>query len=446
MKKIAVLIVNPPVLPLRSGKFNVSVRPRPPLDLAYIQAILKKFTSSQLLDACALMMTPGQTIKYIHKVKPQIVILTSTPLDRWECPYLSIDGVFEILNGLSGPTTILCGSHGTITPDWIFKNAKVDFVVRGEPEIIVKNLVKTLLRGKQAKRIKGLSYQDTKTGKIIHNPDQPLLKNLDRLPFPAYEDLDFRLYSYTSKDIPRPFAIMLTSRGCPFRCIYCFKKMMGLAYRTRQPEKVVAELKLLESRFGIQGVFFQDWEFLVREENVVAICNLIIKNELKIRWGCNGRATDFSIELMTLMKQAGCVRINIGLESGSQKILDSIEKLTTVADNQKAVDVAKAVGISLGTYGLINAPGEDASTLRETAKFLVKNRLAGSFWWSFPIPYFGTKLFEKVRTKVDNWSELAGYAGKTAVIYPPKFSEKLLAAYVWQEKLRQFFHETFLRH
>ena len=254
-KQLDILIVNPLIHSQREKQFDMPVRPRPPLDLAYLQALLKKEYSSELVDARAKKMLAPEVIADILEKKPKIVIVTTTPLDRWECPNLFIDSIFDIVNEVSKVTqTIICGSHGTVTPHWIFENCKADYVVRGEPENPVTELVKAIMAGRKVNRVKGISYLSGK--KVVDNPDAKPVMDLDSLPFPAYEDLDIGAYRYTSDDIPCPFTIMLASRGCPFSCTFCLKKMMAAPYRVRQPEKAVEEMLLLQERFGIKGYIF----------------------------------------------------------------------------------------------------------------------------------------------------------------------------------------------
>lgn len=438
--KPSIFIINPLIYSERNKKFDMPVRPRPPLVLAYLQAILKRHYNLTLIDASVLGLTAEKIIKLIYKKKPQAVILTSTPVDRWECPNLFIDSVFKICQGIKNKTkTILIGTHGTVTPEWVLKKSNVDFVVRGEPEIPVVKLIKAIVEKKSFHKIKGISYKNKKTGKFINNPDADLEMDLDSFPFPAYEDLDFSQYRYTSDDIPSPFTIMLASRGCPFSCTFCLKKMMTVPYRVRKPEKIVQEMLLLQKKFGIKGIYFQDWEFVINKPHVEELCQLMINKSLKIKWGCNARATDFSESLMKLMKKAGCVRINIGFESGSQTILDNIKKRLKVENIENALRVCKLVGIKLGLYSLINCPGENKKTLKETARFLVNHGLENKFWWNYPIPYLGTELNKQGGLGDKSWPELSKYAGQVNVHFSPEEARKFLTRSIWEQKFGKYY-------
>lgn len=417
-----VFILNPPIYSKKKSIMNV--RPRQPLSLAYIASLfLEKNYEVNLFDANVLGYDTDKTVEEIKKYNPDILILTSTPVDRWECPNSHIDSVFKIINKAGVPTTILTGSHGSTTPEWIFKKCNIQFIVRGEPEMTVLNLVETLTEKKDIREVGGISYKVD--NKIIHNKDAPRIEDLDSLPFPTYHLLPMKRYRYSFSDLPHPFSIMLSSRGCPFNCIFCLKIMARGKYFARSPENVVKEMEYLVKNFNIRSVFFQDWEFTIDRERVEKICDLILKKNLKILWGCNARASDLSDKLVKKMKQAGCVRINIGFESGSQKILDKVNKGIKISDLERAVKVCRGNDINIRMYALLNLPGENKETIKETVNFFTKNnidfmapslRIRG-------IPYPGTPLFKRLkainsRTSLD-WDNVEKYAGKIDVEQSP---------------------------
>lgn len=215
VEKPRVLIINP----LNETKSNVRFshigvhRLRQPLDLAYLSSFLKKFTSAQLVDAAILKWPTEKTVEFINLVSPEILIVSSSPPDRWQNPDLDISSVFDIINQTTAKKKILVGTHGSVTPDWIFANCRVDFIVRGEPELTGEELVRALLEDKQDfSKIVGLSYK--KGEEIVHNPDRVFNNDLNSYPLPDYDSLPMHLYSYSTDDLPAPFSLMLTSRGC----------------------------------------------------------------------------------------------------------------------------------------------------------------------------------------------------------------------------------------
>ncbi|MDO8669452.1 MAG: radical SAM protein [Candidatus Buchananbacteria bacterium] len=417
-----IFILNPCLF---TGKLNRLARKRQPLSLAYIASLLRTEHEIKLVDANAINLTLEETIKEIKDFNPDIFILTSTPIDRWEVPShshikLLISNLVEIINNINIPQTIITGSHGTVMPDWILQNSQINFVVRGEPELIVVELVQALVSGSDISKIAGISYWQG--NKVISNPDAPRNANLDDLPYPAYDLLPMDKYRYTFTDIPQPFALMMSSRGCPFNCIYCLKEMMKGRYITRTPQNVVAEMKYLAEKFKIKGIYFQDWEFLIVKQRVIEICDLIKENNLDIKWGGNARASDVTEDVALKMKEAGCVRINIGFETGSQKVLDIAKKQIKLSEVKHAISVCKKLGINMGLYSILNLPGETRETIKETEKFLADNNLKVMCAASLPVPYFKTKLYEMLKDqegKDFDWDNLEKFAGRVGVAQPP---------------------------
>lgn len=414
-----IFILNPSLF---HGKLEQLSRKRQPLDLAYIASLLRDKHQIKLLDANALNYDINQTLFEIKQFGPEILILTSTPIDRWEVPShahikLLIDTLIKIINKLNIKHIILTGAHGSLTPDWILQNTKVDFVVRGEPELTVLNLVNVILNNEDLKNVKGISFFDD--GKIFHTEDAPRIKNLDDLPFPAYDLLPMERYKYTGPDLPQPFTLMISSRGCPFQCIYCLKVMSKGLWISRSPENIVAEMKYLADNFSIKSIYFQDWEFMIDKNRVEKICDLIIKSNLKIIWGCNGRAADITDNLAKKMYQANCRRINIGFESGSQKILDLAKKNIKIEDMERAISICKNSNIKIGLYSILNLPGEDKTTIKESIEFLARNNIETICSPNLPIPYFGTPLFEILKKEEGRsdfeWEEVEKYTGRIMV-------------------------------
>jgi len=430
-----IFILNPFLF---TGKLSKLSRKRQPLELAYIASLLRQNHEIKLLDANALNLGPEDTINEIKKFNPEILILTSTPIDRWEVPSHAhikflIENLVSIIKNLNIPYIILSGSHGTVMPDWLLEKTKVSFIVRNEPELTVLNLVNAMSLKSDTAKIKGISF--IKDGKVINNSDAERNKDLDSLPLPAYDLLPMEKYSYTYSDIPKPFSIIMSSRGCPFNCIYCLKAMMKDFYIVRSPENVIAEIKYLIDKFNIKGIYFQDWEFTIDKERAKKICDLILENKLDVKWGCNARANDLSDELVNKLKKAGCTRINIGFETGSQKLLDICKKNIKISDVQKAVDICRKYEVNIGIYSILNLPGETKETIAETEKFLADNKLETMCAPNLPIPYFGTELYNmlvKQEGKNFDWESLDKYMGRVGVAQPPW----LARIYRWHYKYK----------
>lgn len=423
---------------LYTGKLEKIPRNRQPLSLAYIASLLRNEHQIKLLDANAWRLSLEETVTDIKRFNPKILILTSTPFDRWQAPSHEhvrtlARNIIKTTNSLNIPYTILTGTHGTITPDWVFKKTKINYIVRGEPELTTQELVKALASHQDISQIKGISFR--KKDQIIHNSDAERIKNLDELPLPAYDLLPMEKYSFTFPIIPQPFSIIISSRGCPYNCAYCLKSMMVGQYIARSPQSVVNEIKYLVDNFKIKGIYFQDWEFLIIKQRVIEICDLILKNNLQIKWGCNVRAPDINEEIIKKMKNAGCVRLHIGFETGSQKVLNTINKQITTQDLVQAIALCKKHDIQVGLYSIVNLPGETKQTIAETEKFLVDNDIKTISASNLPIPYFGTPLYKMLKEQTGrehDWEELDKYSGRIQVGQPPWLAK----LYRWHYKYK----------
>ena len=433
-----IFILNP--LLFTEKLHNIS-RKRQPLSLAYIASLLRKDNEIKLLDANAENISLEKVLEIIKEFDPEILVMTSTPVDRWEVPShshikLLIDNIIKTVNTLNITNTILIGSHGTIIPEEILRKTKANFVVRSEPEMIVFNLVNAIKNKTSLDQVAGISY--LKDDKFINNPDAERNNALDDMPWPAYDLLPMDKYAYTFSDIPRPFSLMITSRGCPFNCIYCLKAMLPHKYIVRSPQNVIDEIKYLIDNFGIKGIYFQDWEFCIHKKRVEEICDLILKNNLEFTWGCNARAPDLTDELMAKMKSAGCKRINMGFETASQKILDISQKRTTVEQFKEAIRICRKHDINIGAYAILNLPGETRKTIAETEKFLAEHDVKTLSTPNLPIPYIGTGLYDKLVEQEGRdiaWEDLEKYAGKVGV----KQSPWLAKIYRWHYKYKYIF-------
>ncbi|MCL4491011.1 MAG: B12-binding domain-containing radical SAM protein, partial [Nitrospirae bacterium] len=295
---------------------NIWIRSKTvPLGLGYIASVLEKAGHNvKIID---YRIFPDRELE-----KADVVGITATtPLIR---------GAWEIAREAKkkfNAITVLGGPHVSALPEESAKLPYIDYVVRGEGEDTIVQLCSILEQGKSAEQVLGVSFK--KDNKIIHHPHREFIKNIDDIPFPAYH-LFPPLDKYTN---PQPLisertpaANIMTSRGCPFDCVFCYKGVYGRHYRVRSPENLIAEWKWLIETYNVKEIAIQDDMFNIKLDRAKNICKLIIKENLAIPWSTpNGiRADFFDEELAVLMKEAGCYRIAFGIESGNQDILNSI--------------------------------------------------------------------------------------------------------------------------
>ncbi len=392
-------------------------RPRQPLGIAYSAAMARKAgVNVRLMDASILRWPAQHTADLVRRIRPRFVCVSTTQLDRWQNPDLDLTEVFALINALEGLSVIVEGTHGTVTPQWIFEKCSANYVIRGEPELTTLALVQALLSGAPLDGIAGLSWREN--GAVRSNPDRRFDKPLDEYPFPAFDDLPMRLYSYTlEEDLPAPFTLMLTSRGCPISCTFCLKAMMPKGIRFRSPANVVEEMRFLGT-LGIRSIYFQDWEFAANRARAREVCQALVDAKLGVRWGCSCRVGDLDDTLVELMVKAGCVVVNVGFETGSQKMLDAVEKHITIQQVETGLAACRRFGLKLRFFGLVNLPGETRETIEESTAFLVKHGM-DVVNPNIPIPYPGTKMYAAMGKEVP-WDRVEYESGRVNTVLSPE--------------------------
>jgi len=263
---------------------------------------------------------------------------------------------------------LIIGGHcASAIPEYMLEqNPAVDVVCVGEAE---KTII-DLWNAKQLSKIKGIAYRED--GGIVTNERRPPIKDLDSIPFPAYDLFPMDIYtsvlkfSAMRKD-DKAFSI-LTSRGCPFNCSFCHRLEKSL--RLRSLKNVVVEMKLLNERYGVTYFNMNDEYFLLSKKRLYEFKDELERNDLKIRFETNARVDTFDEEKAKLLKNIGCTFLNFGFESMDQKVLDLMNKKTKVAQNQKAAEIANKVGISAGLNFIWGCPGDTEETLRKNVDFI----------------------------------------------------------------------------
>ena len=407
-----VLLINPP-----QTFYPGSEQPAGnlPLGLMYLAALLQKANFKvEILDAFmvdsvfqrnGVETTVGMPLTKIrHELierKPDVVGISGP----FTC---QIDNAVKISNLVKevNPNilTVTGGPHVTLASEAFLQEAKdVDIVVIGEGEYTMLEIAQTFEDSKQMDRILGIAYRQS--GKIRLNPPRPLIKNLDQLPYPAYNLVDMERYLSSKKIGYRSFkdrAIsMITSRGCPFNCCFCAVHLhMGRDFRAHSAKYVVDHIQFVVKKFNVRNVFFEDDNLTLDIERFENICNDIISRNINIGWETpNGvRADCLNRELLNKMKQSGCKSVFIGVESGDQQILNNVicKSLNLNRVVEFAKD-AKEIGLKTGAFYIIGFPGETKENMQKTVDFALrlKREYDVGMHLFIATPSFGTRLYEE---------------------------------------------------
>ena len=412
-----VCLINPPrIQPKAWGKPNVF----PPIGLAYIAAVLEKTHEVCIIDAPtegwrnlqdadrATYRVGLSNTEIADKVKrwsPDVVVI-EIPFSGWS------KTAFEVASAVKGINkdiiSVLEGQHPSARPEDCLANPNVDFVVMGEPENTIFELIGAVGKGtRDLKKIMGIGF--VKNGVPVFTSPRPLLKDLDSLPFPARHLLPMAEYYAAVKENPlrgeinKPWTIMITSRGCPYNCVFCTHHIVwGRKWRGRSPENVVDELQHVIKTYHVKQIDFLDDNMTLDRKRMENICDLIVKRGLSIEWFTpNGvRADTLDEKLLRKMKESGCKKIRVAPESGVQRVVDQvIKKNLDLRSVERAVVLCKKVGIKVGCFFVIGLIGETKEEIEETIKFAYKLRQLGadSFIFSIATPVYGTRLYEQAK-------------------------------------------------
>ncbi|MGI6209094.1 MAG: B12-binding domain-containing radical SAM protein [Anaerolineae bacterium] len=421
----------------------IETRTSPPLSLAYLAATSERRGDEvRVYDGNVERQSLPDALREFN---PDIVGISANTIQiksAWRDAALVRES--------SSAAVVLGGPHPSVLPDESLAQPGVDFVVRGEGEATWAELcgaIEGRPRSEWAAAVEGVAgISHNLLGQVKHNPQRPPIQDLDGLPFPAYHL--FKMDRYTNLqptiDAPRvPSYPILTSRGCPYQCSYCCQTGPRL-WRARSAESVVAEWRWLVQDLGAKEIGVLDDSFNIDRKRVLAICDLLIKEGLNhVPWiMINGiRANLADEELLTRMRQAGCIRTAFGVESGNQRILDDvIGKKLTLEQVRQAFRAARAAGMETIGFFIIGLPGETEETMEDTIRFACElDPLVANFSMATPFP--GTRMYQQVkqggRILVKDYDDYAFFEGRAAFEMPGLPAE--LVERKWKEAYRRFY-------
>ncbi len=293
----------------------------------------------------------------------------------------------EMVRKINPDAKIIAGGPHVMVDGYnLMKDSPVfDIGIFGEAEYAFKEL----LSGKPLEEIDGIIFR--KGGVLVNNKPREWITDLDSLPFPTYEAFD-------SVETHVENWPLVTSRGCPYTCTYCnVPKVIGRKFRTRSGESIVKELKYAKEKYGSTEFKVLDDNFTLLMDRAKEICKLMIKENLDMKWTCpNGiRADRLDEELCSLMKEAGCYSVSIGVESGDPEVFDKIKKGEKLEDVEKGINLAKAAGIKVHGFFIIGLLGSTYESDKRSMEFAKKMGITAS--WGILVPYPGTEVWEQIK-------------------------------------------------
>ena len=377
-----VLLINPSWPSGKAGGRRYR-RAWPPLDLLLSASVLRQAGhEAELLDqrAGSVRLNMPAAVQ-----RADLILLQSTPLDRWQCPDLNWEYISQLAAGLPRERLVVAGAHGTVCPEMLLRETGAMAIIRGDPAYPLAELAD---RGGTPQGIRGLSYCREQVH--VNEPDRESV-SLDYLPTPAYDLVSPDDYGY---ELLGPgLAVLETSRGCPYNCIFCLKAMYGRGRRVKSLEKVLHEVEEMVAHWGARHLYFIDLEFTLDRDYTAKLCRELVRLNLKFKWCCQTRVDAVDIDLLMEMKEAGCGLIHFGVETGAPRLLEAINKGITLEQVHSAVDGCRRAGIKTACFFLFGLPGETGAERRATMALAGKiNPDFASFHVAAPYP--GTKFGE----------------------------------------------------
>jgi len=389
-----VLIINPPwpgkgygtrsqnrIIKHRSDKFL-----QYPLFLSYSAAQLKAAgMAASYIDSVIQDLDMAKTLEGAKREKPDVIFMeTTTP---------SIEADYQSLTALkqaTGATILVGGPHASYFHKEVLEECPaVDAVIRHEFDTKIVNVVSNLGHLSQ---VRGITYRDN--GRIVDNGDGEYAEDLDKIPFPDREAIPWHWYveAWYSR---QPFMNLMTSRGCPYQCAFCLwpQIMDGHKQRFRSLDNVFAEIHHLLESYGLKELNIDDGTFTTNRQRVMEFCRRLREEKINLIWTCNGRVDNLDDEMLEEMKKSGCKMIRLGVESGSQEVLDRIRKHLTLEQIEKGVRMVKKHGIqALGGF-MFGFPYDSRESIEQTIRF-AKKLSPDQVQFSICMGYPGTSLYE----------------------------------------------------
>ncbi len=419
----------------------------PPLGISYIASYLRQSGYKvDVIDALSSHMTEDDIIKAIKAGDPKVIGLSSlTPMFN-----RAVQISKKIQECFPEKLIIIGGQHASImTRDVLSENECFDIVVCGEGENTVLELMNSFSAGNYDKReflnnvdrlskIKGIAFHKGNT--IVQNPPCDHIKDLDTLPFPAWDLLPMENYiPLPNQYMRQPVVHMITTRGCPFVCSFCScNAVFGRTIRSHSPQRVIEAIKHVKKKYGAKEIMFWDDTITVNKKWIKDVCRKMIDGKLDITWSCLSRVDTIDREMVHLMKKAGCWNLLFGFEAGTQELLDNIKKGIKLEQCKKVMKWTKEEGIEVRASFMLALPGETPEMAEETIKFAIE---LDPDYAQFLIttPYPGTSLHDNIEKYGTVSKDYSKYSFWSPVFVPYGYKDRNEVARMQKRAMRKFY-------
>ena len=416
MKTIAnnnskIIFVNPPYERIAPGYDFVRyiTNRSPSLGLLYLAAVVREAGyQTAIIESDIENLNPDQVTEHLLNEQPDYIGITLFTVGVWQAAQIAR----QIKQYLPTIKIIVGGPHiSSMSMETMQRFPEFDIAVIHEGEQVLPELLQQLEQNNNLSNVNGIIFRDD-TG-LQKTPPAPSITDLDALPLPAWDLLpgfpDTSLLPIF--DYPQgPVATMAASRGCPFLCKFCDTSTFGAKVRANSPEAVFNTMKYLKDQFGIRHIQFVDDLFLASRIRTLELCDLIIDHKLDMTWSCTARVDTVKPDVLKRMKQAGCWEISFGLETGSNELLQQMEKAARVEISEQAVNWTSDAGIRCKGLFMLGYPGENNQTIEQTKAFTRRIPMTTMNLSKFT-PYPGSPVYREIygtNIRDDHWEKMNG--------------------------------------
>ena len=410
-KNKRIVFINPPYERIAAGyEFVKHITNRSPsLGLLHLAAEVRLHDfEPSIVESDIQDLNAEQAAQHVIAMRPAYVGITLFTVGVWGAAQIAR----HIKKALPETTIIIGGPHvASMGPETIQRFREFDYAVVGEGEKVLMDLLTALEQKSDLFQVPGIIYRDGPFLRVT--PGNPVNKLLDNLPMPAWDLLPGfpQAYPPAIYDFPRgPVATIAASRGCPFHCKFCDTSTFGDKVRHYSPIKVFEMMQHLHDTYGVRHIMFVDDLFLASRVRVTELCELLLKNNLKMTWTCTARVDTVKPDVLEIMKKAGCWEISFGLETGSNDLLQKMDKAARVEKSEEAVKWTAAAGIRVKGLFMLGYPGETPETIQMTKDFVRRIPMTIMNLTKFT-PYPGSPVYRDLygtNIRDDHWEKMNG--------------------------------------
>lgn len=386
------------IFPKVSCKYSRT--PYLPLGIGYLSAVLKEQFCDLQVD-----LVDGTILEYeeysaaISQIRSDLVLISATLRQMKES-----ERTAKIIKEQNPDVKIVVGGAGptSIGDQQYLRESPFDVCVKGEGEDILPQVVESILSGERLKNIPNIIYKED--GRTVETRTHYTYVDVNSLPLPDRSLFDIPRYLQMWQDAVGVTSLhLLGSRGCPFSCAFCDRSIVGSKIRKRTFGSIIEEIALLEKMYNPDDIFFFDDTFTLSRNQVFELCTLISEYLPDLKWSAQGRIGTVDEEMLRVMKNAGCTEIYFGIESGSDKILEILNKGYTREDIKETFKICHKVGMPAGAYLILGVPGETKQDISETVDLIdiIEPSLLN---FSFLTPFPGTAIHERTNHLIADWN------------------------------------------